>query len=45
MTSLSFNKKNLRYMLIYELGYVSGGIVGNEGGDTPNMEIGKCSPM
>lgn len=45
MSSLSFNKKNLRYMLIYEVGYVSGGIVGTEGGDTPNMEIGKCSPM
>lgn len=45
LEDISFNKRNLRYMRIYPIGYVSGGIVGKEGGDTPAMEIGKCSPM
>ena len=45
LKKLTFNKKNLRYMLIYDVGYVNGGLFGNEGEDTPNMEIGKCSPL
>ena len=42
---IQFNKKNLRFIKIYRLGYVNKGIVGIEGEDTPNMEIGKCSPL
>lgn len=42
---VSFNKVNLRYLLVYPIGYVNGGIAGKEGADTPSMEIGKCSPM
>jgi hypothetical protein len=44
-TQVSFNKKNLRYMKSYLVGYVNGGIAGKEGEDTPNIEIGKCSPI
>lgn len=42
---IQFNKKNLRFMKIYRIGYVNKGIGGIEGEDTPNMEIGKCSPL
>ena len=42
---ITFNRKNLRYMRIYPVGYVSGGILGKEGSDTPVMEIGKCTSM
>ncbi len=43
--ALSFNKKNLRFLLTYRVGYVNAGIAGVEGDDTPSMTIGKCSPM
>lgn len=42
---ITFNKKNLRFMSFYRIGYVSAGIVGTEGGDTPNITIGKCASM
>jgi NAD-dependent DNA ligase len=42
---ISFNKKNLRFMLIYKVGYLNKGILGNEGEDTPRMDIGTCSPL
>jgi hypothetical protein len=45
MLRLMFNKKTLRFLLTYEIGYVNVGIIGTDGGDTPNMTIGKCSPM
>lgn len=44
-TQVSFNKKNLRYMKSYLVGYVNAGIAGKEGEDTPLLEIGKCSPI
>lgn len=37
------NRKNGRFLMAYFIGYVSAGIVGKEGEDTPNMAIGKCS--
>lgn len=42
---VTFNRKNLRYQSIYSVGYVSAGIAGAEGGDTPYIEIGRCSPI
>ncbi len=44
-TQITFNRKNLRYQSIYTVGYVSAGIAGTEGGDTPYIEIGRCSTM
>jgi hypothetical protein len=44
-TDIQFNKKNLRYIKIYRVGYVNVGIIGKDGEDTPNIEIGKCSPV
>lgn len=50
MTSFRFNKNNGRFISSYMFGYwtykksnSSGGK--NEGGDTPSLEIGRCSPM
>lgn len=40
---LWFNQKTLRFQHVYLAGYVSPGKV--EGGDTPSIDIGKCSPM
>ncbi len=42
---LTFNNKTLRFLLTYPIGYVNVGIAGVEGDDTPNMTIGKCSPL
>jgi len=43
------NKKNLRFLNAYLIGYVTDGleneITGGEGSNTPNVEIGKCSPL
>ena len=44
-TQVSFNRKNLRFQSYYPVGYVNKGIVGNEGGDTPAITIGTCSPI
>lgn len=44
-SQITFNRKNLRYQSIYTVGYVSAGIAGTEGGDTPYIEIGRCSTM
>lgn len=45
MEQITFNKKSLRFIKIYKVGYVNKGIVGNEGEDTPSMDIGTCSPL
>lgn len=42
---VTFNKRNLRFIKVYNVGYVNKGIIGNEGEDTPSMEIGTCSPL
>jgi len=46
------NKNNGRFLTAYLIGYWNGdikskegGFLLREGGDTPNMEIGKCSPL
>ena len=41
--NIQFNKTNLRFLQTYMFGYVAP--FGNEGDDTPNMTIGKCSPL
>jgi hypothetical protein len=43
--TLRFNKNNLRFLLIYNVGYVTAGVIGVDGEDSPAMTIGKCSPM
>lgn len=42
-----FNKKNLRFMRAYIVGYINviPGGTAKESGDTPMIEIGKCSPI
>lgn len=43
-----FNSKNLRYVRTYIAGYVEilpDNLFSKEGNDTPNIEIGKCSPI
>jgi len=39
---LRFNKKNLRYMTSYFIGYVDGK---DNDDNTPNIEFGECSPL
>ena len=43
MEILYFNKTNLRFQVTYEAGYVTP--FGNEGSDTPFIEIGLCSEI
>jgi hypothetical protein len=38
-----FNSDTLRFQIIYEVGYTY--IPNDEGGDTPSITIGKCSPI
>lgn len=38
-----FNRDNSRFQTFYYAGYIS--YLGEEGGDTPNMEIGTCAPL
>jgi hypothetical protein len=45
LRKITFNKKTLRYMSIYSIGYVNIGVYGKEGEDNPSIEIGKCSSM
>jgi hypothetical protein len=51
LSNVTFNEKNLRYQLIYPIGYMSGGIAGPMNdlisalGDTPFIEIGTCSVL
>jgi hypothetical protein len=45
-----FNRNSLRYMNVYLIGYWTDGnprssVGGEEGGNTPSIEIGKCSPL
>ena len=42
---IQFNRTNLRFQLIYPIGYTNKDIIGKEGEDTPHMQIGKCSPL
>lgn len=44
-TKIQFNKKTLRYISTYTIGYVNIGITRKEGNDTSSIEIGKCSSM
>lgn len=49
-TEFRFNRNSLRYMNVYLIGYWSdgnpkSGVGGEEGGNTPSIEIGKCSPL
>ena len=37
------NRVNLRFLNIESMGYVT--VLGSEGSDTPNIEIGMCSPI
>jgi hypothetical protein len=39
--TLRFNKNTLRYIETYTVGYIDG----DKDGDTPNITIGKCSPL
>jgi hypothetical protein len=43
------NRKNLRFLTAYLIGYVHDGLgstgLGPEGSNTPSIEIGKCSPL
>lgn len=43
------NKKNLRFLTAYLIGYVTDAtgapVLGPEGSNTPSLEIGKCSPL
>lgn len=47
LTTLFFSRKTLRYQTTYQIGYVNPDISGKdkEGGDTPHIEFGKCSPL
>ena len=40
---LHLNRKNLRYQLVHQVGYVAP--EGREGSATPYIEIGECSPV
>ena len=46
---LTFNRVNLRFLRTYTSGYVTDGIEesrwGEEGANTPMVEIGKCTPL
>lgn len=46
------NIRNLRFMSVYMIGYINdnikennGSFIFKEGGNTPSMQIGKCSPL
>ena len=40
------NTKSLRFQLVYPIGYTNSyASPSDEGGDTPYLEIGKCSPL
>jgi hypothetical protein len=45
LNTINFNKNNLRFQNYYPIGYINKGVVGNEGEDTPSIEIGKCSAI
>jgi hypothetical protein len=45
MQRITFSNKSLRYMLVYEIGYVKDSMQAAEVGDTPYIEIGTCSPL
>jgi len=40
---VKFNKKTLRYIQTYTMGYIEG--IENNKSDTPGMTIGTCSPL
>ena len=42
---ITFNRNSLRFQSVYPIGYVHNGQVKNEGGDTPSIEIGRCTVM
>ena len=44
LVDVHMNSSNLRYLLIYDIGYVYDG-KDQEGSNTPYMEIGSCSPL
>lgn len=44
LQSFRMNKNDLRFLIAYTVGYV-GRAKADEGGDTPNIAIGKCSPI
>jgi hypothetical protein len=44
-SNVTFNRTNLRYMLVYQVGYVQAGISDEEGKNEPYMEIGRCSKL
>ncbi len=39
-----FNRTNGRFQVFYFVGYV-GNLLGEEGGDNPNIAIGTCAPL
>lgn len=41
MSRVFFNKQNLRFSSIYNMGYVQG----DDPGNTPSITIGKCTPL
>lgn len=43
-STIHFNSKTLRFMNAYLMGYVTGDIK-SDGGDTPSLEIGRCSKL
>lgn len=45
LTTVVFNKKNLRFQNYYQGGYISEGIPGVKTTDTPYITIGTCSRM
>ena len=44
-TKFSFNKENGRFLTAYMAGYYHDALPGQEGRNTPYMQIGKCSPF
>ena len=42
---IRLNKQTLRFQSIYNVGYVVAGLVKDDNGNTPYIEIGRCSPM
>jgi len=49
LAEFSMNKKNLRFLYFYRAGYwtdnTGSNVLGREGGNTPAIGIGKCSPL
>lgn len=43
--TITFNKTTLRFQKYYPVGYVNKSTTGNEGEDTPHIEIGTCSAI